>query len=610
MHLFLTTFALLSFSIPGVYSLLGVTNLGAPGISCTHDYVIVGGGTSGLAIAARLAGNPLVTVAVIEAAGFYEIENGAGSIIPGLAAAQNTGTSPNDTNALIDWNFVTTPQTGAANRKIRYARGKTLGGSSGRHLMVYHRGTKGSYQKWPDAVGDSGYTWDNLLTYFKRSCFLTAPDTSKRNANGTVSYDPSSFDNSLAGPLQVSWPNWASPLSSWVVKGFTAIGINAASDVNSGSLNGSSWVSTTINPSDETRDSSQTSFLDAAMATTSIKIYQQTMAKKILFKNRVAYGVLVTTFGITYTISARKEVILLAGVFQSPQLLMVSGIGPQATMKSLGITVIKGLPGVGQNMWDHVMFGSVYPVGVVTATRLVTDTSAALEALAEFALQEGPLTAPGFGALAWEKLPADSRSTLSSQTLTALSTFPADWPEVECLALDGILGPWGSASDKNVSDGNSYGSVAAALVAPLSQGNVTITSADTSVAPVINPNFLTHPADAEVAVAAFKRARQVWQNINITVGPEYLPGPSVQTDAEILQFIRTSLVQVWHASSTCAMGQANDTMAVVDSTAKVFGVSNLRVVDASIFPILSPGHPQSNCYMIAEKIADDIKSGR
>ncbi|OCK81714.1 GMC oxidoreductase [Lepidopterella palustris CBS 459.81] len=617
MRVLATLVAFLSLFASFVFSLtINATNLGVPGVDCAYDYIIIGGGTSGLTIAARLAENfPLLSVAVVEAGGFYEIDNGAGSIIPGLGAAQNTGTSPNDTSP-IDWNFVTTPQTGAANRVVRYARGKTLGGSSGRNFMVYHRGTKGSYQKWADSVGDSSYTWDNLLPYFKRSCSLTAPNYSpgKRNINGTVSYNASAFDNSLGGPLHVSWPNWASPLSSWIVQGLAAIGIGPTSDINSGYLNGSSWASTTIDPTAETRDSSETSFLDSVIATTSIKVYQDSMAKKILFKSstsKVANGVLINTSGVISNLTARKEIILSAGTFQSPQLLMVSGIGPRATLQHLGIPVVKDLPGVGQNMWDHVMFGSVYPVGVTTATALVTNISVEVQAVADYLVQEGALTAPGFGTLAWEKLPPSSRSALSESTLAALNEFPPDWPEVEYLGLDGILGNWSSASIQNVTDGNNYGTVGAALVAPLSRGNITITSDDSADPPVINPNFLSHPADAEVAVAAFKRARAVWARIaDITVGEEYIPGRSVATDEQILQFIRQTVVQVWHAAGTCKMGQANDVMAVVDSTAKVFGVRGLRVVDASVFPLLPPGHPQSNCYMIAEKIADDILSGR
>ncbi|KAF2497648.1 alcohol oxidase, partial [Lophium mytilinum] len=588
--------------VPGVLS----GSYGVPFVSATYDYVVVGGGTSGLTLAARLAANSSISVAVVEAGGSYETLNPL-SIIPGFAAIQATGTDPSDTD-LIDWGFVTTPQAGAANRKMHYARGKCLGGSSARHFLVYHRGTKGSYQKWADQVGDDSYAWDNLLPYFEKSCTLTPPNTTERFANATVTYNANVFDNSLGGPLQISWPNWASPLSSWVELGLIAIGVKPGNDHNSGSLTGSSWIASTINPNGEARDSSETSFLKQAMANTKITVYPLTMAKKILFKNTtVASGVQVEQAGAKWTLTARKEVIISAGAFQSPQLLMVSGIGPRATLEGLSIPLISDLAGVGQNMWDHVFFGTVSRIGVTTASRLTNDVAFAAEAVVDYASGTGMLTANGVGVIGWEKLPDNVRRSLSKDTIAALNSFPSDWPEIEYMGLDGVLGYWRNALDQFV-DSSQYGSVGAALVAPLSRGNVTITSADTNDAPVINPNWLTHPADVEVALAAFKRTREVWNNIAVR-GTEYLPGSNVTSDADIIDFIRNSALQVWHASATCAMGKAGDPKAVVDSTAKVFGVKGLRVVDASIFPFLPPGHPQSTCYALGEKIADDILEG-
>lgn len=333
------------------------------------------------------------------------------------------------------------------------------------------------------------------------------------------------------------------------------------------------------------------------------------MAKKVLFKNtNQASGVRVETLGIPYTLTARKEVILSAGAFQSPQLLMVSGIGPRSTLQKFNIPVIKDLPGVGQNMQDHVMFGVTNEVNVTTATTLVSNLAAAAEAAISYVSGLGALTAPGFGVLGWEKLPAASRASLSAATLEALTTLPNDWPEVEYLGLDGVMNSWKNALDQFV-NGN-YGAVGAAIVAPFSRGNITIKSADANDAPVINPNLLGDPIDVEVALAAFKRVRKVWAATDVVIGEEYLPGSSVSTDEEIISYIRSHAMTVWHPSCTCAMGKADDPQAVVDSKGRVYGVSNLRVVDASIFPHLPPGHPQSTCYVVAEKIADDILKGR
>lgn len=470
-------------------------------------------------------------------------------------------------------------------------------------------GTQDSYDQWADITGDSSWEWESVLPYFKKSCTLTPPDMSKRNANSSVIYSADAFDNSMKGPLQVSWPNYGSPFATYVEAGLEAIGILSGQDFNSGYLNGSSWAPTTIDPKDETRSSSKTSFLNQSLLKLNFNFYAHTLVKKINFSGTKAKSVNVETLGIPYTLTAKKEIIVSAGTFQSPQLLMVSGVGPKSTLEKLGIKVVADLPGVGQNLWDHALFGIVNRVNVETASRLVNDQTAATEALAQYALKQGPLTAPGFGILGWEKLPSDARKHFTNSTRKALDTFPADWPEIEYISLDGILDGWHSADDQDLGDGYEYGTIASSLVAPLSRGSVTINNTDTSAAPVIDLGYLTHSADQEVAVAALKRARKAFNATGITIGEEHSPGPDVQTDGEILEFIRSTIVPVWHAAGTCAMGKSTNPDAVVDSNAKVIGVQNLRVVDASIFPTLPPGHPQSTCYMVAEKIAAAIKNG-
>ena len=197
---------------------------------------------------------------------------------------------------------------------------------------------------------------------------------------------------------------------------------------------------------------------------------------------------------------------------------------------------------------------------------------------------------------AWEKIPASARRNFTNQTATALAGFPSDWPEIEYLNIAGYFGNQTNFITGAPNDGYNYASSIIALVAPLSRGNISISSADMHDQPLINPNWLTDPADVQVAIAGYKRVRQLFATqamAPVLIGPEYFPGPSVQTDAEILQTIRESLNTVFHAAATCAMGRTNDTNAVVDSKARVIGVKNLRVVDASAFPLLPPGHPMS-----------------
>lgn len=248
---------------------------------------------------------------------------------------------------------MTAPQAGASNRKIHYARGKCLGGSSARNFMIYQRGSKESYSQWADAVGDESYTWDNLSPFFQKSVKFTPPRTDKRAPNGSAEYNTAAF-SSTGGPLPVSYANYAGPFSSYMEGALNEIGIPDTQDFNSGSLMGAQYCSSTINPETQTRASSQSSFLDAASGRTNLKVYSLTTAQKILFdSNKKVTGISVKSNGLTYTINAKKEVILSAGTFQSPQLLMLSGIGPTAQLNKFKIPVVSALAGVGQNMWDH-----------------------------------------------------------------------------------------------------------------------------------------------------------------------------------------------------------------------------------------------------------------
>lgn len=227
----------------------------------------------------------------------------------------------------MDWGLVSVPQAGALNRRIHYAQGKTLSGSSALNAMAYHRGTIGTYDRWANVVGDESYTFKNLLPYFENSCNFSPPNNAKRQTpNATVNYDTSVF-SSMGGPLQVSYSNWVDVALTWFQRAFTSIGL-PVSDVgfNSGSLTGNAaWLTSTIDPNLGERSSSQTSFLEQAITNTSIKVYTQAQARKILFKGTTASGVSVMTQGVDYTILANKEVILSAGVYHSPQLLMLSG---------------------------------------------------------------------------------------------------------------------------------------------------------------------------------------------------------------------------------------------------------------------------------------------
>ena len=281
---------------------------------------------------------------------------------------------------------------------------------------------------------------------------------------------------------------------------------------------------------------------------------------------------------------------------------MVSGIGPRKMLEGLGILLIKDLPGVGKNMWDHVFFAITFRVNVPTSSAFQNDPEAAAYALqAYLANATGPLSIAPAMIHGWENL-------LSSSNASKAFDFPADWPQIEYLPASAASGNQSNFQTQDPRDGFNYPSILSARVAPLSRGTVSINSSNTADPPVIDPNRLTHPMDVQLAIAAFKRQRQLWTEYlgNLISGEEYFPGPAVQSDAEILSFIRETLAPVWPAAATCKMGPRSDWMAVVDTDTKVYGVRRLRVVDASAFPFLPPAHPQSTVYALAEKIAEII----
>lgn len=458
---------------------------------------------------------------------------------------------------------------------------------------MYHRGTEGSYQMWADQVGDDSFTFNNLLPYFEKSINFTAPRNDLRPANSTPLYDESVLGD-RSGPVDVVFPNYASSYASWATKAMEEMGMSPIPGLSSGKLLGQSYTLVNIQGDTMRRETSETSFLQSTLGDPNYYVYINTLAKRILFnEDKEAVGVEVDTAGSKYTISASKEVILSAGAFGSPQLLQVSGVGPAELLSSLDIPVVSDLKGVGGNMQDHIIFGVSHAIHGPSASALRDPVYRAEQVRLFNEEARGMLSSPGIDVIGWERLPPSSLESMSNASVGVLETeYPADWPDVEYLPGANFLG------DQNLtvapSDGNDYGSMVPILVKPRSRGTVQITSADAAVHPDIDPAFLTDQVDVDVAVAAFRRARDFWQTDaikNFSEAPEAYPGAEVQTDEDIATVVRKSFNTVWHASCTCAMGKSDDENAVVDTKGRVYGVQRLRVVDASAFPLLPPGHP-------------------
>jgi len=405
--------------------------------------------------------------------------------------------------------------------------------------------------------------------------------------------------------VHVAYPYWVNAISSWVDVALEKMGFPAVQGFSNGNLLGRSYITHTINPQSRRRETASTSYLhDALLQSNNLNIFVRTLAKEILFdSNNKASGVRINTEGFDWTIGAKKEVIVSAGVMRSPQLLMVSGIGPRSTLEPLGITVRSDRPGVGRNMQDTIILGPTHPVKVESHSQLLGSKETLPRSIYEYnTMRTGLLTNPGQDYFAFEK---HQPGMLKDSTAADIDKeYPADWPTFSYIALDDTFVPQ--------YDGKNYFSMSAALMTTFSRGSVTINSTDTARNPVVDPRWLDDPRDKEMAVAAFRRCRQIIasETMQLVVdGPELLPGEKYQTDEEILQYIAETSDAYYAGVGTCAMGKKDDPMAVVDPQGRVIGVKGVRVVDASAFPFAIDGQPMGTVYALAEKIAADILAG-
>ncbi|PLW06482.1 hypothetical protein PCANC_26569 [Puccinia coronata f. sp. avenae] len=583
----------------------------------TYDYIVVGAGTAGMTIAARLSEDQNIRVAVVEAGIDYDLLPVNKPLVdtPG-ADAVGCGSSKDDAlNDAVDWKFQTTPQSGANNRKVRYARGKTIGGTSARNFMIYQRASKGSLDKWAELTGDSDWTFEKRFEDYQKSVSFTAPKHDLRREVPEAQYDGLAFTKAN-GPVQISYPNMAQPFSKYMQLSLNEKGIPTSKDFNRGTLAGVQYASTTINPKDGHRSTSRT-FFAAARSRNNLVVYTTAMVKRIILGKSTpprAEGIefVYTLTGFSDKLLATKEVIVSAGAFQSPQLLMVSGIGPKDQLEANKITLRVESPNVGQGMQDHIFFGPTYPVhSIETLTRIAANPLYLTSQLLNFTLHQlGPLSNNVADMISFERFES---SKLKKLNATSLSAYPADWPHIEYLSAPGLVKDFSNLLSLNAVAGTTTGkefvTILAALVAPQSRGTVKIISNDTSVLPLIDPGWLTDPIDQSIAIEAFKRTREFFSARAmqpILDGVEYFPGAAVNSDQQILEWIKNNLMTVWHAACTCSM-RAQDQGGVLDSHFRVYGTKSLRVVDASAFPSLPPGHPQSTVYMIAERASSLIK---
>jgi len=550
-----------------------------------YDYIVVGGGSAGSTLAARLSEDPDRSVLLLEAGGsgrtfFHRMPAANGFLF----------NRPN-----YDWGFYSEPQAELNGRRIYYPRGKGLGGSSGLNGMIYIRGNARDYDLWRQS-GLEGWGYADVLPYFMRS------EGSWRGAN---QYHGSE------GPLRTSHAGNFGDMDRAFVDAAVACGLPENDDFNAGEQHGSGLIDVTVHQG--RRMSTAESYLKPARARRNLTVLDHAHVHKITFDGLRANGVRFERDGRIETAAANTEVLVCLGAFSSPQLLMLSGIGDADSLANHGIPVIADVPGVGENLQDHPDV-SVQRVGLIPKLSLAR-YQRILPALGlglNYLLRgKGPGASPFWSTIAFASRGEDTEHPDYQIFLTPMILVENPQADLN----NALKEPWYDTSRL----GRALfvrGKTAIAgfqldvnLMRPRSRGRVFLGSNNPKDPVRVDPNYLSDADDRAAFVEAVHLAREIFSQraFEGLAGEEVAPGPSVMHDDQILAFVRETATTGHHPIGTCKMGTDHDAMAVVDSALRVRGVEGLRVVDASIMPNIVTGNTNAPVIMIAEKAADMIR---
>jgi choline dehydrogenase len=524
------------------------------------DYVVVGAGSAGCVVAARLSEDPSVKVVVLEAGGpdrniWIHVPIGYGKTI---------------VDPSVNWMYETEPDPGANGRKLFWPRGKVLGGSSSINGLLYVRGQPADFDHWRQ-LGNQGWAWDDVLPYFKRS-------------EGRVGEGDDSL-RGRDGPLSVIDFAARSRLSEAFVDSAVLTGIPRNPDYNGATQEGVGYYQNTMK--NGRRWSAHRAFLKPAMKRPNLRVITHAQAERVLMAGRRATGVSFRQGGESHMVRATREVILCGGAINSPQLLMLSGIGPAAHLQAMGIEPTHDLPGVGQNLQDHYQVRFVYKCteAITVNDIMMSPARMAMMGIQYGLFRTGPLTASAGQVGIFTK----SRPDLDAPDIQFhFIGFSADRPGEGLHKFSGF--------SQNICQ-----------LRPESRGELLLKSPDPMAPPAIHPNYLSAETDRRVLVDGLQLARRIAAQppIRAFIASEYLPGDQVQTDEEMLEYARNYGGTIFHPIGTAKMGQ--DPMAVVDAELRVHGIAGLRVADGAVMPTMVSGNTNAACIMIGEKCADLVR---
>ena len=520
------------------------------------DYVIVGGGSAGCVLAARLSEDPTVTVALLEAG---PPDTSVLIHCPaGLALMARTGAS--------SWGFQTVPQPGLNGRRGYQPRGKVLGGSSSINAMIYTRGHPGDYDHWA-ALGNQGWGWNDVLPWFRRA---------EHNERGADAY------HGVGGPLNVMDLRSPNPLVEAFIEAGRQAGWPVNADFNGAQQEGIGAYQVTHRLGE--RFSAAKAYLTPHLKRPNLTVLTGVQATRVLLDGRRAVGVQGLRGREQVTVRARLEVLLSAGALQSPQLLLLSGIGAPDELQRHGIPLLHALPGVGRNLHDHI------DVVSVVEGAMLKDS---------FGLSAGGMVRMARGVRQWRQ----QRSGLLTSNFAEAGGFIRSSPDepIPDLQLHFVVGKLIDHGRATVF-GHGY-SCHVCLLRPYSRGSLTLADANPLSAPRIDPNFLADPNDTARLVRGYRRMRELLNQPALARlgGHERAISAGANTDAELERFVRDHADTIYHPVGTCRMG--SDADAVVGARLRVHGLEGLRVVDASVMPRIVGGNTNAPVIMIAERAA-------